>query len=89
MLDQAIQAAAQPPEPKEPDPRIQSEVNKNNASAEQSKATALEKTVNAGVKGAEALMMTGGVGPGGMSMQPTPPSVAPLQPPQPGQPPMQ
>ena len=89
VLDQAIQAAAQPPEPKEPDPRIQSEVNKNNASAEQSKATALEKTVNAGVKGAEALMMTGGMGPGGMPMQPTPPSVAPLTPPQPGQPPLQ
>ena len=91
VLDQAIKAAAAPPEPTPPDPRIEADVNKSNASAEQSRATALEKTVNAGVKGAEALLLNGGMGPGGMSMQQTPPTVAPLQsaPSGPQSPPMQ
>lgn len=83
VLDQAIQAAGQPPAPPPPDPRIEAQVNKDNASADQSRATALEKTVNAGVKGAEAqlaLSMGANAGPGGMPMQP-PPNMVPMQPP--------
>ena len=86
VLDQAIQAAGQPPQPAPPDPRVEAQVNKDNASAEQSRATALQKTVDAGVKGAEAQLALGmgaNAGPGGMPMQP-PPNMAPLQ-----QPPMQ
>jgi hypothetical protein len=87
VMDQAIQAAQTPPQPAPPSPADEAKTNKDNASALQSKATALEKTVNAHVKGAEAAMMTGMVdpsapggpqGPGGMPMQPPPP-VVPMQ----------
>jgi hypothetical protein len=81
VLDQAIAAAGQPPEPEEPDPEVTAKVNKDNASALQSKATALEKTVNAGLAtgGAKMMLENGGAGPGGMPMQPAPETV-PLQP---------
>lgn len=85
VLDQAIQAAGQPPQPAPPDPRIEAQVNKDNASAEQSRATALQKTVDAGVKGAEAQLALGmgaNPGPGGMPMQP-PPQMVPQQVPPP------
>ena len=80
VLDQAIAAAGKPPEPKAPDPEIEAKVNKDNASALQSKATALEKTVNAGLAtgGAQLLLESGGAGPGGMAMQPAP-GVVPLE----------
>jgi len=87
VLDQAIQAAGKQPEPKQPSPKEESEVNKNNAAAEQSKATALEKTVNAKVTGAQAMAFLGG--PGGMPMQPGGPQGVPLQPAPLQPPPMQ
>jgi hypothetical protein len=81
VLDQAIQAATaslQNPTPEPPDPETESKVAKNNASAMQSRATAVEKVANAHVKGAEQQLMQGGAA-DMLALQP-PPNVAPLQP---------
>lgn len=77
VLDQAITAAQQPENPPEPDPEVEATVREKDANAVKSKTQAVKNLAEAGQKGAENMLMTGGAGPGGMPMQP-PPSVTPL-----------
>ena len=79
VLDQAIQAAQQPSKPPEPNPTEEAKVREMDANATKSKTQAVKNLAEAGQKGAEVQLMNGGMGPGGMPMQPPPP-VAPLQP---------
>jgi hypothetical protein len=81
VLDQAIQGAQQAaanPQPPTPDPKVESEIEKNTATAQKDKTQAVRNLAVAQKEGAEAQMM-GLPPPGGMPMQP-PPNVAPLQP---------
>jgi hypothetical protein len=78
VLDQAIAAAQQPENPPEPDPKEEAEVREKDSTALRNKTQAVKNLAEAGQKGAENLLLTGGAGPGGMPMQ-SPPSVAPLE----------
>lgn len=79
VLDQAIAAAQQPVEPPQPKPMEEAAIREKDANAVKNKTQAVKNLAEADAKGAEKLLFSGGVGPGGMAMQP-PPSVAPLQP---------
>ena len=86
VLDQAIAAAQQPENPPEPDPKVEAEVREKDSQTVKNKTQAVKNLAEAGQKGAENMLLTGGVGPGGMSMQP-PPTTTPLEPaPLPGAP---
>ena len=81
VLDQAIQAATQTlqnPQPEPQDPKLESEIAKNTATAKKDTTQAVRNLAIAHKDGAEAQMM-GLPPPGGAPMQP-PPNVAPLQP---------
>ena len=87
VLDQAIAAAQQPVAPPEPKPLEEAAVREKEANAVKNKTQAVKNLADAGQKSAESMLLSpGGIGPGGMAMQP-PPNVAPLQPaPMPGAP---
>jgi len=80
VLDQAIAAAQQPDKPPEPDPVEEATVREKDSNVDKNKTQAVKNLAEARVKGAEAMLaVEGGMGPGGMPMQPGP-NVAPLQP---------
>jgi len=84
VLDQAIAAAQQPPQPTPPDPKVQAEVEEKKASAFRQKASGVKDLVEAGQTQQEKALMTG--------MPPEPLPVPPGEPPaggpQGGPPPM-